>query len=132
MIGGGQIARGDLVQNTRTGDVHWVTPGAAIPVTADELRFGPGVLIPYTSGERYVEAVLNMIGADVLNALSWDWPAPYNGEQRRARRRLEGKVVALEKIVNTAGEELVRVAQLLRNPYPPGHWPPYHVLGDPA
>jgi hypothetical protein len=60
---------GDLVVNTRTGEVYPVTV-AVVPSAA--LRFGPGIPIPVQWGP-YVQAVLDAIGWEV-DGLTWEWP----------------------------------------------------------
>lgn len=106
----------------------WRCPGCAVEVPAGVMpfphtrhcRLGPGAI---------VHVIYPDVGDEVLRALTWDWPAPYDGEQRQARRRLERKSRVLEEHITHIGERWVNYVQVIENPYPPGQWPPYHVFG---
>ena len=69
------------------------------PPDPSELRLGPGALIRVLSSESTAQAVLADVGRDVDRDLTWQWPAPYDGEQRRARVRIRRKCQMLEELV---------------------------------
>lgn len=69
-------------------------------VIAQHIRFGPGALIPVREW-RWPDPccwVLDAIGGEVQEALTWEWPPPYNGEQRRAGVRIREKAAKLEHL----------------------------------
>lgn len=98
---------GDLVQYVKTGEtMRW-----ARSADDDGLLFGPGVLIPWTSGQSYAQDVIDAIGRDVA-ALEFDWPAPYDGEQRRAKLRIRRKAGVLEETYLQAWDRLSSLSAL--------------------
>lgn len=73
-------------------EVYRLAPGAVIPVSS-----WPPVILESTANGYDVPAVLNTIGSAVETELEWRWPAPYDGDARRARVRIERKARALER-----------------------------------
>lgn len=49
-------------------------PGEVVLIGADDVRFGPGVLIPLASRQSYAQDVLDAIGRQVEFGLDWNWP----------------------------------------------------------
>jgi hypothetical protein len=90
------LAGRSLVTNARTGDTFYVAPGELVPVDGDprDLVFGVGRLIPVTGMKSYPCAVLDTMGDEVDWGLAWEWPPPYDGEQRRAAVRGRNPVFA--------------------------------------